>query len=61
MILDDFTLKVAAGESIAFVGESGAGKSTILNLLIGFIPPTDGKILIDGINMVNLDLNEYRH
>ena len=50
-----------AGESIAFVGESGAGKSTILNLLIGFVPPANGKILIDGINMVNLDLNEYRH
>lgn len=61
MTLNDFSLKVKPGESIAFVGESGAGKSTILNLLIGFIPPVNGKILIDGINMVNLDLNEYRH
>ena len=43
------------------MGESGAGKSTVLNLLIGFIPPVSGKILIDGINMVNLDINEYRH
>lgn len=60
-ILRDFSLKVEPGESIAFVGESGAGKSTVLNLLIGFIPPTGGKILIDRINMVNLDLNEYRH
>ena len=60
-ILHDVSLKVEAGESIAFVGESGAGKSTILNLLIGFVPPANGKILIDGINMVNLDLNEYRH
>ncbi|OKY89856.1 MAG: hypothetical protein BHV59_01905 [Bifidobacterium sp. 56_9_plus] len=39
---------------------TGTGKSTILNLLIGFLPPTDGKILIDRINMVNLDMNEYR-
>ena len=46
--------------SIAFAGESGTGKSTILNLLIGFIPPTDGKILIDRINLVNLDMTEYR-
>ena len=60
LILDDFNLKVNPGESIAFVGESGAGKSTILNLLIGFIPPVNGKILIDRINMVNLDINEYR-
>ena len=59
-ILKDFSLKVAPGESIAFVGESGAGKSTILNLLIGFIPPTGGKILIDRVNMVNLDMKEYR-
>ncbi len=61
MVLKDFSLKVSAGESVAFVGESGAGKSTILNLLIGFIPPLNGKILIDRINMLNLDLNEYRH
>lgn len=60
-ILKDFTLTVKPGESIAFVGESGAGKSTVLNLLIGFIPPTNGKVLIDRINMVNLDINEYRH
>ena len=58
--LSDFTLDVKPGESIALVGESGAGKSTVLNLLIGFILRS-GKILIDGINMVNLDINEYRH
>src|SRR5690625_2653644 len=38
-VLSDFNLKVKPGESIAFVGESGAGKSTILNLLIGFYRP----------------------
>ena len=59
-ILKDFNLEVKPGESIAFAGESGTGKSTILNLLIGFLPPTDGKILIDRINMLNLDMNEYR-
>ena len=59
-ILNDFSLKVNAGESIAFVGSSGAGKSTILNLLIGFGAPQEGKILIDRINMVNLNLDEYR-
>lgn len=59
--LNNFNLSVKSGESIAFVGSSGSGKSTVLNLLIGFDKPQEGKILIDGINMDNLDLNEYRH
>lgn len=60
MILEDFNLDVKAGESVAFVGGSGAGKSTVLNLMIGFDEPNSGKILVDGINMANLDKNEYR-
>ena len=59
-ILNDFNLSVKPGESIAFVGGSGAGKSTILNLLIGFDRPQDGKILIDRINMLNLDMTQFR-
>lgn len=59
-ILKDFNLKVKAGESVAFVGGSGAGKSTVLNLMIGFDVPDSGMILIDGINMSNLNMNEYR-
>ncbi len=49
-ILDDFSLKVKPGESIALVGETGAGKSTIVNLVCRFYEPTEGKILIDGRN-----------
>lgn len=60
-ILNNFNLKVEPGQSIAFVGGSGAGKSTILNLLIGFDRPQEGKIMIDGINMINLDMTEYRN
>lgn len=59
-ILDGLNLTVQPGESIAFVGGSGAGKSTILNLLIGYDRPNDGDILIDGINMENIDVNEFR-
>ena len=59
-ILNDFNIKVSPGESIAFVGGSGAGKSTILNLLIGFDRPQEGQILIDRVNMINLDMAEYR-
>jgi ATP-binding cassette subfamily B protein len=55
-----FSLDVSAGESIALVGHSGAGKSTIINLVIGFIHPTSGQILVDGLNMEEIDLRTYR-
>ena len=58
--LSDFTLDVKPGESIALVGESGAGKSTVLNLLIGFIPPVSGKILIDGHDISKVTLHSLR-
>jgi len=47
-VLTDFNLEVKQGQSIALVGETGAGKSTIVNLLCRFYEPTSGKILIDG-------------
>ncbi|MFF9275931.1 ABC transporter ATP-binding protein [Streptomyces griseosporeus] len=56
----DFTLRVAPGETIALVGASGAGKSTVLNLVIGFIRPTSGRLLLDGTDMSTLDLRTYR-
>ncbi|GHF39814.1 ABC transporter ATP-binding protein [Streptomyces griseosporeus] len=55
-----FTLSVAPGETIALVGASGAGKSTVLNLVIGFIRPTSGRLLLDGTDMSTLDLRTYR-
>ncbi|MBU3099126.1 MULTISPECIES: ABC transporter ATP-binding protein [Clostridium] len=59
-VLKDFNLKVKAGECIAFVGESGAGKTTILNLIIGFNKASKGKLLIDGMDMAEIDLRSYR-
>jgi len=59
-VLHNMDLRVKPGETIAFVGESGAGKSTILNLLIGFYKPTEGKISVDGIPMNELAISEYR-
>jgi ATP-binding cassette subfamily B protein len=59
--VNEFSLEVSAGENIALVGHSGAGKSTILNLVIGFVRPTSGRILIDGQDMNTIDLRTYRH
>lgn len=56
----DFDLQVKPGETIAIVGPSGAGKTTILNLVIGFLRPDSGRILLDGRDMAELDLRTYR-
>jgi ATP-binding cassette subfamily B protein len=60
-VISGFTLEVAAGENIALVGHSGAGKSTVLNLVIGFVTPTSGRILLDGRDMNEIDLRTYRN
>ncbi len=49
-VLKDFDLSIKAGEMVAFVGETGSGKSTIVNLISRFYEPTEGDILIDGKN-----------
>lgn len=59
-VLSDFHLEIRPGECVAFVGESGAGKSTVLNMIIGFYRPTAGRLVVDGIPMDELDMNAYR-
>jgi ATP-binding cassette subfamily B protein len=56
----DFSLKVSAGEALALVGPSGAGKSTVFQLLLRFFDPSQGRILLDGVDIAMLDPAELR-
>lgn len=56
-ILENFNLEVKSGETIALVGETGAGKSTIVNLFCRFYEPTEGEIFIDGLNYMDMPQN----
>jgi len=59
-VLKDLNLSINKGETIALVGGSGAGKTTILNLIIGFIRPTGGQIFIDGQDAADINFRSFR-
>ncbi len=59
-IIKDLSLEVEPGECVAFVGASGSGKSTVMNMIIGFLKPTGGDLLIDGKPIGELKLSDYR-
>jgi subfamily B ATP-binding cassette protein MsbA len=59
-VLKDFSLTVKKGQTVALVGQSGSGKSTIANLLTRFYDVNDGAIAIDNINIKDLDLKSLR-
>ena len=58
--LDDFDLAIAPGETVAFVGPSGAGKTTVFQLLLRFYDPTSGRILVDGVDIATADPQAVR-
>jgi len=60
VILKNFSLVIPKGKTIALVGQSGSGKTTIANLLARFYDVSEGEILVDGTNIKHLKLNEYR-
>jgi len=59
-VFDDFSLKIPAGQKIAIVGSSGAGKSTFVNLLMRLFNLTSGRILIDGIDITSISQKNLR-
>ena len=59
-ILKDVNLSIPAGKTIALVGHSGGGKSTIMNMILRFYDPSSGKILLDGHNIKDLTLSSLR-
>jgi len=59
--LDNLSFKIKAGESLAIMGKTGSGKSTIALLLCRLIDPTEGEILIDGKNLKDHNLENYRN
>jgi ATP-binding cassette subfamily B protein len=59
-VLKDVSFEVRAGERVGIVGATGAGKSTLINLLLRFYDVTDGRILIDGIDVRDMDLTDLR-
>lgn len=58
-VLHDFCFDIQPKEKVAFVGENGAGKTTIIKLLARFYDPTEGRILIDGTDVRELDLESW--
>ncbi|EST25255.1 ABC transporter [Streptomyces roseochromogenus subsp. oscitans DS 12.976] len=59
--LTGIDLTIPAGQTVAFVGETGAGKSTLVKLVARFYDPTGGRVTVDGTDLRALDLTSYRH
>src|SRR4029077_11371646 len=58
--VSDISFEVRRGQTIAFVGPSGAGKTTLVKLLVGLYPPAAGRILYNGVGSTDIDLDALR-
>lgn len=59
-VLENISLEIKPGELVAIVGQSGSGKTTLAKLLVGFYPPTEGKISVDDYDLSQIDKEYYR-
>ncbi len=60
LVLRGLSLRIRAGERLALIGENGAGKTTLAKLLLGLYRPTEGRVLVDGVDLVLLDPQAWR-
>jgi len=60
LVLDGFDLELSPGETIALIGESGAGKSTVAALLLGLLAPTAGRICVGGVDLGSCEIDAWR-
>ena len=59
--LKNIDISISKGSKVALVGSSGAGKSSLVDVIVGLYEPTEGKILVDGINLNHIDLDSWRN
>ncbi|EGR1860296.1 peptidase domain-containing ABC transporter [Vibrio cholerae] len=59
-ILKSLSFEIVPGETVAIIGASGCGKTTLMKLILGLLKPTHGNILLDGVDITRLNVSEYR-
>ena len=60
-VIDDFNLSISAGETVAFIGSTGSGKTTVVDLIVGLLAPTSGKIYVDQVPLNETNIKGWRN